>query len=94
MFSYKVPIAIVTTVALLRSPIVIAQDIAEVNNIARNISVKITGYGNGSEVIFEREGNVYSKVWRSLIHLILLMLDGLRLHYHSDRDSLGVPCGQ
>ena len=59
MFSYKFPIAIVTTMALLRSPVVIAQDIAEVNNIARNISVKITGYGNGSGFIFDRQENTY-----------------------------------
>ena len=62
MFTYRFPIAIVTTMALLQTPLVIAQDVAEVNNIARNISVKITGYSNGSGVIFEREGNVYSVV--------------------------------
>ena len=62
MFSYKVPIAIVTASAFLQPPIVIAQDIAEVNNIARNISVKITGYGNGSGFILERQGNIYSVV--------------------------------
>ena len=62
MFSYKFPIAIVTAIAFLQPPIVIAQDIAEVNNIARNISVKITGYGNGSGFILERQGNVYSVV--------------------------------
>ena len=62
MFSYKFPIAIVTAIAFLQPPIVIAQDIAEVNNIARNISVKITGYGNGSGFILEREGNIYSVV--------------------------------
>ena len=62
MFSYKFPVAIVTAIAFLQPPIVIAQDIAEVNNIARNISVKITGYGNGSGFILEREGNVYSVV--------------------------------
>jgi len=69
MFPYKVPIAIVTTVALLQPPIVIAQDIAEVNNIARNISVKITGYGNGSGFILEREGNIYSVVTNK--HVVL-----------------------
>ena len=62
MFSYKFPVAIVTAIAFLQPPIVIAQDIAEVNNIARNISVKITGYGNGSGFILEREGNIYSVV--------------------------------
>ena len=62
MFLYKFPIAIVTTMALLQPPIAIAQDIAEVNNIARNISVKITGYGNGSGFILKREENIYSVV--------------------------------
>ena len=59
MFPYKFPIAIVTSMALLQPPIVIAQDIAEVNNIARNISVKITGHNNGSGFILDREEDVY-----------------------------------
>lgn len=63
MFPYKVPIAIaITSVALVQPPLVIAQDLAAVNNIARNISVKITGHSNGSGFILEREGNVYSVV--------------------------------
>ena len=62
MFSYKIPVAIITTLAFLQPPIVIARDIAEVNNIARNISVKITGYGNGSGFILDREENIYSVV--------------------------------
>ena len=62
MFLYKFPIAVVTSMALLQPPVVIAQDFEEVNNIARNISVKITGHGNGSGFILEREGNVYSVV--------------------------------
>ena len=62
MFLYKFPIVVVTFMALLQPPIVIAQDFEEVNNIARNISVKITGHVNGSGFILEREGNVYSVV--------------------------------
>jgi len=62
MFTYRFPVAIVTTVALLQPSVIIAQDIAQVNNIARSISVKITGYGNGSGFILERVGNVYSVV--------------------------------
>ncbi|MEM9273069.1 MAG: tetratricopeptide repeat protein [Cyanobacteria bacterium P01_F01_bin.143] len=62
MFPYRFPTALITTLALAQPQIVIAQDIIQINNIAKNITVKITGYGNGSGVIFEKKGNIYSVV--------------------------------
>ena len=41
----------------------VAQDISAVNNIAKNIIVKIISpHGNGSGVIYARTGNIYSVV--------------------------------
>ena len=62
MFPYQLPTAIITTLAIVQPQLVIAQEIAQINNIAKNITVKITGYGNGSGVIFERQGNIYSVI--------------------------------
>ena len=59
MFPYRFPTVVVTTLALLQPPVVVAQNIAEVNNIAKNITVKIMGDSNGSGVIYAREGNIY-----------------------------------
>ena len=62
MFPYRLPTAIIITLAMVQPQLVIAQDIAKINNIAKNITVKITGHRNGSGVIFERQGNIYSVV--------------------------------
>ena len=62
MSFYKLSTAIITTIAIAQPQLVIAQNISKINNIAENITVKITGYGNGSGVIFEKAGNVYSVI--------------------------------
>ncbi|MDJ0680089.1 MAG: trypsin-like peptidase domain-containing protein [Xenococcaceae cyanobacterium MO_167.B52] len=62
MSFYKLSTAIITTIAIAQPQLAIAQNISKINNIAENITVKITGYGNGSGVIFEKAGNVYSVV--------------------------------
>jgi len=59
MFPYRFPTALITSLALAQPQMVFAQDIV---NIAKNITVKITGYGNGSGVIFAKEENIYSVV--------------------------------
>ncbi|MDJ0901065.1 MAG: peptidoglycan DD-metalloendopeptidase family protein [Xenococcus sp. MO_188.B8] len=73
MFPYRFPTALITTLVIVQPQMVIAQDIAKINNIARNITVKVTGYGNGSGVIFEKEENVYSVVTNQ--HVVPIDID-------------------
>ena len=61
MFFYRYPLAIGVTLTILQPSLMVAQDISAVNNIAKNITVKIISQqGNGSGVIYTRTGNTFS----------------------------------
>ena len=83
MFPYRFPTSIIITLAMVQPQLVIAQDLAKINNIAKNITVKITGHSNGSGVIFERQGNIYSVVTNQ--HVVPLDTD-YKIRTHDGRE--------
>ena len=63
MFLFRHSIVVGATLTILQPQFAVAQDVAAVNNIAKDITVKIIAQqGNGSGVIYAREGNIYSVI--------------------------------
>jgi tetratricopeptide (TPR) repeat protein len=59
-FPYHIPAALIgTAIVLVQPQLAVALSKDEVNAIAKEITVKISGENNGSGIIFEREGNTY-----------------------------------
>ena len=58
MFPYRFPTVFITNVAIGLT-IISCNNVSQAD-LAKNITVKITGHSNGSGVIFEQQGNVYS----------------------------------